>query len=323
MYETHGGAPPLELLNVSIDDPAAAVTPAANAPGRSRWRFAVVAAFIAVMAAGVAWGQLREPAAVALPPGDPGTAPEAAEPPIGLSGFAELYVSAYLTAAGPDQDATIRRFYPAAPAAEPRTLADRYATRIVTTGARETSPGRWDVEVAAEVLAYDGNGYRSDGVHHFLVGIAASEYGLAATSLPARIAAPPSAPVPAVVVGSPVEDESLLALVDGFLSALLIGEGDVRSYVAPSSPLVATQPPAYRSLTGIETTALVAPDGTVRLRAVAVATPASGASIVVEYHLVVEESGGSWRIASLAAGPPSPSDVAGPDASADPPAGQG
>jgi hypothetical protein len=299
--------PPLELLDIDLDEPTSC-EPAPPATADRRRIGAVVALVAVVVSAVLAWSILRNGAAGAAAPvvleqGRPAMA-------AGIPGFAELYLSTYLTAAGSDRDAAIRAFHPTAPPSTQRPTADRYVVRIVTLDVSGEDP-HWTVALAAEVLIRDDAAYVPDGIHHYLVGVTHSGGRLAATSLPARVAGPPPAPVPAVVTGRPIDDAAMSAMVDGFLRAMLTGQGDLRAYVADDVDLEVLDPPAFRSLAPAVLSSTQSGGAVLDVRAVTTGVPNRGAPLDLEYHLVVESRSGSWVVTDLTAGPPPAADAAG------------
>lgn len=295
-YDTIEAPPPLELLEVAVEA-AATEAPPPPRPARLRGRAAVIAGVVVAVVAGAIW-------ATSVPRGDvPAT--DAATAPPGLEGFAEMFVATYLTAAGDDGAAELRRFYAAGPEGSALHGIDRWVTRTAAVAVDERSPGQWHVTVAADVLSFDGTGYRRDGVHHYLVGVVESTAGLAATSLPARVPAPPPAPIAAMTGGAAIDDPSVHALVTGFLDAYLTGAGDLRAYA--SGDIVAGVPDAFVTVAVTDITGLVDPAGLLRLRVRGTATEADGGTLPIEYQLAVVAENATMRVAEIAAPPPPPS----------------
>ncbi len=228
-----------------------------------------------------------------------------AEPavPTAVPAFAEMYVAAYLTAAGPEGGEALRSFYPAMPDLDFAGGGDRFVTQVVTTAVSPDAPGSWRVETAATVLVGNASGYVSDGIHHYVVGVVATDNGLAAVGLPGRIPAPAAAAVPATLDGAPVEDESLRHAVEAFLAAYLLGAGDLGHLVASGSGIVPVTPAPYRTITVGQVTS-VATDGAHQVRVTATAAPPLGSPLPIELHLLVLAESGAWKVAATAAGPP-------------------
>lgn len=296
-YETIEAPPPLELLEVAVDhDP----DPPAPSPRSVRlWvRAAAIAGVVVAMVAGAYW-------AVSVPSGD-AVRDDGTPPPHGLEGFAEMYVATYLTAAGNEGAAELRRFYAAGPDGTELHGAARWVAQTAAVAVSQPSPGQWEVTVAADVLSYDGDGYRRDGVQHYLVGVVEDPAGgLAAASLPARIPAPPPAPLPAASSGAVIDDPAVGALVAGFLDAYLTGAGDLRSYASEEvSPGV---PTAFVAVSVTDITGMLDTEGLLRLRVRGTARDAGEKTLPIEYHLVVVAQGATMRIAQVTAGPLAPS----------------
>ncbi len=298
MYGT--AADPLtELLELDVRvDGEVGVPPLP--PSRRRWERmgAAGGAAALVLSAAALWAALSRPGAVEGADAEP-SIPEA------VPAFAEMYVSDYLTAAGEDRRDVLRTYYPAVPEIGGGDGADRFVTQVVTT---EVSPqrlgGGWRVETAATVLVGGDAGYVPDGTHHYVVGVVSTGSGLAATSLPGRLPAPPSGAVPATVDGTDVEDESLRSAVEAFLAAYLLGAGDLDPLVTPGSGIVPVAPPPYRAISIDQVTAVGPVEGLRYVRITGTATPHLGSPLPIEHHLAMLTDDGAWKVASLPPGPP-------------------
>ncbi len=291
-------SPLLELLDIGLDEQVDDDVAPVGAPSRARKWTPLTIALIAALGLGVAV------AAWAMNSSAGGAAPsEPAPRALSVEGFAELYVARYLTAEGDTGDAALRHFYPTAPDGAAPLTNDRYVVRTATLETKAIGGHGWELLVAAEVLTFDGTGYVSDGTHHYLVALAATHTGLAATSLPARVSGPQPAPVIATVRGETVEDPAILILVDGFIAAYATGQGDLRSFVADPESLAPLDPPPYASVERRTLTGYVTEDGTLRLRLLAEATGRDGVPALLEYHLSVVIDGGAVEVDGLAAGP--------------------
>ena len=306
-------APPaLELLDVAFDSPPPAGAQPEPEKASTPWRIAVAIGIAAALLGGVAVAIVRNPAPAAFA-SPPAVTPAAETTPDGLAGFAELYLATYLTARGPDRAAQITAFHPAAP--DPAADgANRFVRQISTMSSTRNLDGIWEVRLAADVLIHDGVGYQPDGIHHYLVGIADTPQGFAATSLPARIAAPAPAPIPAMAGGTDITDEGLRALVEGFLTAYLTGAGDVRAFVSAGAAIAPITPPPFAAVTTEQMSGAAHGDDTLWIRAVGTAHGMAG-EVRIEHYFIVSGSGGAWLIESLAVAPPSassqPSDPTG------------
>ena len=126
---------------------------------RAPWIVSLVALLVAVGGAGY-WLTTRGAESV---PVDVATADVPGAVPSGVSGFAELFVIAYLD--GGDQD--LATFLPAAPVVEamtPGAHAVRHASAIEIEA---VSDGYWAVTVAADVLDLEQAGYLAAGLSYF------------------------------------------------------------------------------------------------------------------------------------------------------------
>lgn len=295
-----GEVPALELLEVAFDTPQDRSSD--DRPARSaspKWRIALALAIAAGLTISAA-ALLRDPgpAAVATPSQAVDTAPA---PPEGIAGFAELFVSTYLTAGGSDRPEQLRVFYAAAP--EPAlTSSSHFIRHVAVLGVHAAGGRSWELHVAADVLVHDGVGYQSDGIHHYLVGVVAAGHGFAATSLPIRIATPPPAAIAAVDAGADVADAGLAALVDGFLAAYLTGNGDLRRFVAPDAPIAAVAPPPFSAITVDRLTGVALDASSLKVHVLATGHTAT-TELRVEYHLLADRTDGVWRIAAMTATP--------------------
>lgn len=306
--ETRGHTPPLELLEVSLDE-VESVTDTGGVSGQRHWRPWLLAGALGLVAlAAIAlWRAAAEPAAAEGVP-EPLTIvpaePAIPVPPDGIVGFAELYVAAYLTATGAARQATIERYFPAAPDMVSRQAFDRYVTQAVVVAVEHAGAEVWTLDVAVEVLTFDGAAYVLDGLHHYAVAVSAPDGGpLAATSLPMRIAAPPAGEVAAVVIGTPVADPSLEAVASGFVRAYVAGSEELFRYTAAEFGPDAISPPPFTRVTVEDLTAVqIAPDR-VHVRLAGTGVPANGAPIRIEYHLVIAIEGGAWKVVAIAPGP--------------------
>lgn len=307
MHDGHAASPAaLELLDASLDEAmesTAAESAEPSPTSRRGWLIALgvaVAVALTVLAV-AATHQTESPAGADQP-----------APPVGLEGFAESFVATYLTASGESGLESLRRFYATPPEGATSDVGDRYVMRAVAIDATALTRDAWELRVAADVLEFDGTGYTSDGTHYYLVGVVNTESGLTATSLPARVATPPPAPIAVAAAAAPVEDPGTLALVDGFLDAYLTGKGDLRSFVAEPRLVAPVTPPPFETVVRTSLSATAAGDGTQRLRILATGTGTNGVVTVVEYHLSVVVNGGAYAIGQVHGGPPPIDDEGGP-----------
>ncbi|WUI00376.1 conjugal transfer protein [Spirillospora sp. NBC_00431] len=244
----------------------------------------------------------------------------------GPSGFAELYVAAYLSTG--NGDTALKAFFPEAPAIS-TPPGQRTAGRTITTDAREAAPGYWSVTVAADVAAKDKNGVlTATGVHYFQVAVIASgdetaggtrpkgtTPGYVATALPAEVSAPAPGTVPELAYDTQRQITSgpLADTVRQALAAYLGGAGDLSRYLTPGTSLRPVVPAPYRQveLSGItlskklpDADTTVPADGT-RARVLAKVDVTDGAGLrwPLTYALTMTARAGRWELTVLDAAP--------------------
>lgn len=181
------------------------------------------------------------------------------------------------------------------------TSEDAEASPTVSLGAEELEPGYYAVTVAA-VRAGD----TESQVDFYMLGVVSTSSGWAVSGPPALIAGPRYTEAPKVGAGmrSLPPATGLKAAVEGFLSAFLMGDGELARYTSPGSSLVAVSPWPF---SGIEVTEAAStplqPDSQLVVVDVE-GTRASGHIEVLEYWLLVEERDGRWEVADLLPAPP-------------------
>ncbi|MFZ3494564.1 conjugal transfer protein [Streptomyces sp. 5.8] len=246
----------------------------------------------------------------------------------GPSGFAQLYVVAYIEA-GQGSEGSLRPYFSGSVTLT-NTPGTRSATRTVAVTSREVQPGYWAVTVAARIAQKDAKGaYVDAGLRYYQVPVQAlgpasaggsnrndeSTLGYTATALPAQVAAPASLTASALGYGTnrgsnPADPAT--QTITGFLNAYLAGKGGLDRYTSPGVSLQSVTPAPY---SGIEVTDVaddsanasntaVPSDGAVRQTLATVnAKDASGATYPLTYALTLRSRGGRWEIASLGAAP--------------------
>ncbi|MGY4967103.1 conjugal transfer protein [Streptomyces sp. 900105245] len=259
-------------------------------------------------------------------PAEGATKPVAAATPassVGPTGFAELFVSAYLQAGqGTERDLTPYYSGSVALSVKPGT---RTATQSTVIASREVQPGYWSVTVAADVTAHDDKGKSKRlGVQYYRVGIQATgpasaggtekssgTAGYAATSLPAQVAAPTALKPGALAYetdrGSSSADPSV-ETARGFLAAYLTGTTELDRYTSPGTRLQPISPAPYAAVkvTGVQDDSSgpgqqkVPADGTVLHQLVQVdATDQAGSPVSLSYALTLKSRAGRWEVASV------------------------
>ena len=228
---------------------------------------------------------------------------------IGVEGFAELFVAAFL-GAGEGSPKSLATFLDD-PLFDGTADGSWFATRTVSLGARQIGPGYFAVTVAAEVVATDEESDEPTvwvpvGTLFYSVGVAESETGWAVTGLPTLIAAPTRAIPPELLLGrldgfdgAPGLEE----MMPRFLAAYLTGDGELARYMAPASPIVRVQPPPFVSVEVLKAGFIDAPDGSQQVAIVVRATDAAGRVQLLEYALMVEQRDGRWEVSELLPAP--------------------
>ncbi|MEV3999117.1 conjugal transfer protein [Streptomyces halstedii] len=277
------------------------------------------------------------------------TAPSAAGAQ-GAAGYAELFVAAYLEAGEGDQ-AALAAYYPGASGLRLEGAPGRMrGEQLAVVRLRQTGRGIWSVTVAARVTAKAspsskasaGNEGGADGqgaaaaaastVRYFQVPVAtataavtpasptttpAPASGYTALAMPAEVGAPTQVKAPALVYGPmrpALPSDPRTQAVTEFLSAFLIGVGELDRYLAPGTKLTAITPAPYTGMAvdtlaiegekGSEPVTAVPGDGTrLRLLAAVRATGHDGVRLPLTYALTLTARAGRWEIASLDGAP--------------------
>jgi hypothetical protein len=286
----------------------------------------------------VAFGCLSGLVALARPPATPAAAPVAAssgvEVPAPVAGAAERVVAAWLTATNDDQTDLAELFVDQVRLSS-RGLDPLVVETVTAVAGHEVSAGYWSVTVAADVAdtpragatddtAIDGDvsddpadaGLAGDPLAeapatttwYVEVGIVGDvESGLAALTTPAVLPAAPPAPegwrrddrgVPLV------EDDEQYATVEGFLRALLMGQGDPSRYMPPGQSI---ETPAHPPFVGVEIEAMtmagVPEDGRVQVWVEADVETEGGVHRLVAYQVDMAAREGRWEVAAVSGVP--------------------
>ena len=227
----------------------------------------------------------------------------------GVEGFAELFITAFLSA-GEDSAGALALFLDGV-SLDGVADGSWFVTRTTSLGAREIGPGYYAVTVAAEVLAADPESdgqtvWVPVGTRFYTVGVAETESGWAVTGLPTLVAAPTRAVPPERLVGrldgldgAPGLEE----MVSRFLTAFLAGDGELARYTAPSSQIVPVQPPPFMTVEILRAGFVDTPDAPLQVAVVVRATDAASRVQVLQYALVVEQRDGRWEVSELLPAP--------------------
>lgn len=242
------------------------------------------------------------------------------------SGFAEVYVAAYVKAGDSDADAEeLAALYPAARSMSwsAKGKSQEHAESASAVGVRQVSGGYWSVTVAARITGSDKG---SGSVRYFQVPVRATAgskgaaAGWTATALPAEVAAPTASKgaAPELSYGSahaPLASDPAVRTVQDFLAAYLTGRGELDRYLSPGTTLHAVRPAPYTAVTvtqiadhgqgpaeGAE--AQTPPDGVQRRLLVDVEADGKHTSgRPMTYAIELRSRDGRWEIASLEAAP--------------------
>ncbi|MBT2404571.1 conjugal transfer protein [Streptomyces sp. ISL-87] len=315
----------------------------ANSAALMRW---VVWGLIALGPLLGALAYLSVPATSAAPA--PKTAPSApsASGGQGASGFATLFVAAYLSA-GRGDEPRLAAYYPSAASMQLDGISGQHrGEQLTVVRLRQTDTAVWSVTVAARVTGATPSATPStqpgssptpaaEGVRYFQVPVATAPGAGGATAytalaLPAEVAAPERAKAPELVYGAmrpALPTDPRTQAVTSFLSAYLTKAGaELDRYLAPGTRLAAPSPAPYSGVavdqfavegeTGGEPVVSVPGDGTaLRLLVTLRATGQDGVRLPLTYALTLKARAGRWEIASLDGAPALTSPTPAPAAS--------
>lgn len=240
--------------------------------------------------------------------------------PAPVAGTAERAVAAWLTAAGDDRQDVLADVF-VEPVGVASLREEALAIGDVTTIAgREVADGFWWVTVAVDVTetppAAPGDGTAAPDpaaeepvttAWYVEVGVVGDvESGLAALTTPAVL---PVAPAPPdgwrVPSGTPLQpDDDQYVTVEGFLRALLVGDGDPSRYMTPGSSVELPDAPVFVEVDITEVTVTEEPaEGRARVRVVADVATAGGVERRVAYAIEVAQREGRWEVVDLPGNP--------------------
>jgi hypothetical protein len=236
----------------------------------------------------------------------------AADPPAdtpGVEGFAELFIAAYLDAG--EGSATGLDPFVDGIALDGVDAGSWSAVQTTSLGATQIAPGYFAVTVAVELIAH---AIRSDstsapvpvGTLFYSVGVAETDSGWTVVGLPSLIPAPNRATAPDLLVDrlDGIDDPDLADMVARFLSAYLIGDGELTRYLAPTSPIVPVHPAPFTAVEVLRSGMAEDQQGPAVVRAVARAIDAPGRAQLLEFWLAVSQRDGRWEVAEVLPAPP-------------------
>ncbi|WP_329468535.1 conjugal transfer protein [Streptomyces sp. NBC_01431] len=224
--------------------------------------------------------------AVAAPAPSTGTVrtTAAADP----SGYAELFLAAWLRSTSSDESSAQARLAQAlAPsvALPQQAGAQSVLERAVVVRSAQHEGGQWSVTVAAQ--------YADFSVRYFAVPVVADAAGgsFTVTGAPGQVAGPASAKAPESAYGVSVPAKGLLAsTVAEFLRTYLTGLGEVDRYLAPGVKLAALSGTSYTDLQVEQASAI-------EEAAAAEAVPADGTTARVRVQIKALDKAGAWPLA--------------------------
>ncbi|MGW6564971.1 conjugal transfer protein [Streptomyces sp. NPDC054975] len=248
----------------------------------------------------------------------------------GPSGFAELFVCAYLEA-GEGAEGSLAAFLPDAKSvvlsADP---GSQVVEQVAAVRVRAVSDGYWSVTVAARVHpAKDASatGTEAQGkaeaevLRYFRVPVRSGPAGaLTAVSLPAEVGAPSVGKAPALAYGQgsgPSEADAGVRTLGGFFASYLAGKGELDRYMPPGSALASIVPAPYASVAlgriaeyGTNAPGAAFPegaeiaDGTQRRLLVDVtAVDHAGVERPLTYAVALKARDGRWEVEAVEAAP--------------------
>ncbi|WP_432091437.1 conjugal transfer protein [Streptomyces sp. NRRL F-5630] len=231
---------------------------------------------------------------------------------VGPAGFAELFISAYVSA-GDGQEARLAPFLAGARDVDLSARPDvQRAQELAVVETRRVAEGYWSVTVAARVQPVGGGKKEqeaADALRYFRVAVKAGKEGaLTAAGLPAEVSAPVASTAPVLGYGQahlPGSDDPVARAVKGFFSAYLAAEGELDPYLSPGLELSAVSPAPYERAT-VSDLAEQSPGGagaTRRLWVRVAATDLSGQEWPLSYALTLRKRDGRWEVSALDAAP--------------------
>ncbi|MFC9033683.1 conjugal transfer protein [Streptomyces arboris] len=294
---------------------------------RSMWAMLVAGPVLGV------WALLSAPAVV-VPASQP-VRQDRAGSEDGAGGFAELFLSAYLTA-GEGTEATLAPFLPTArDVVLDADAGSQTVERLAAVKVRRAGGGYWSVTVAALVKpASDeapggGRGAKSGSggtqaaaqagvLRYFQVPVKAGKGGAwSAVALPAEVGAPVQTQAEVLAYGpsAPANgSDAAVQTLAGFFSAFLAGAGDLDRYLSPGTSLAPVSPPPYGRVEVVALAETGSPSGAVpdagvtqgqerQLLVDVAATDVQGQKRPLVYAVSLVARDGRWEIASVEGAP--------------------
>ena len=229
---------------------------------------------------------------------------------VGVGGFAELYVSAWLTA-GRTTSSVIAPYYPTQVDFNQVNSGAFWAARTATIDVIEQGDSYWAVTVAADVLSNNEGAYEAAGIRFYTFGVIKTDDGFVATTLPAQVPAPPTLDLPELVIEflnapTSAEIEPIAEALGGFFRALLAGAGDIERYVRPNTHLAPISPAPFATIDvrSLGARPEVEDPNRLLVRVEIRATDTAGNAQVMQYTVTVAQRAERWEVVELVAASP-------------------
>jgi len=255
-----------------------------------------------VVLAGAATGPLALLTGARKAPVQTGTT-TAPPSPVAATGFAELFVAAWLNQADPNHPENLNVFDPYVNAQDltGMTPGQFYASRTVAIDATQAGKNYWAVTVAAEVMEAVKGAFRPAGTRYYAVGVGVARGRYIATSLPEQIDPPATVDPPPTMwistLSPPEQDDPMADTLQQFFSALLTGTGELSPYVDPASGITTLAPAPFTKVTVKAYGKATTGTGLALAKAQVLGVDASNHSTVFEYWLDMEQIQGRWEVA--------------------------
>lgn len=176
--------------------------------------------------------------------------------------------------------------------------------RLTSVAAHLVEEGYWVVTVRADVVESVGGEARPPAAWYVEVGIVGDVgAGLAALSTPGVVPAPPASfegwASSRPTLSAPDDDDPVAATVEGFLRAVLTGQGDTSPYLAPGAVITGASPPPFADVAISQMATEEQDGGELHVWVDVVATTPAGREQPASYELVASPRADGWEIASL------------------------
>jgi hypothetical protein len=240
--------------------------------------------------------------------------------PAAVAGTAEVAVTAWLTAASGDEERLAALFI--TPPSVASSDTDRLSVeRATTVAGQRLGDGYWTVTVAVDVVEVPLPSIEDETdvdlaaeaappavTWYVELGVVGDpEVGLAAMTTPAVMPGAPPLPegwrVEGRSAGRPDAGDPVVAMVDGFLSALLTGSGDPSRYLAPGVEVPVSAPAPFADITidEIGVAQLDEPAEAIQVW-LSVTTP-GGSRQSAFYEIEAAERDDRWEVLSVSGAP--------------------